>query len=109
MKLLKYIGPHDEVTDSNERPTWTCVRGGTVSVTDEQAGRPPTARYLEIQAELPLAQGPGDHARRHALVEELLSEDPGCGMLAQYDSWQLATTPEEPEPTKAKTKKDGNP
>jgi hypothetical protein len=90
---ITYVGPFDAV--ELDTPSITVKRDETIDVPVSVAGRAPDARVAEIAAEL--AESYFDHAKRSALLAELVDLDHGAGLLAQTSNWTPAA-PAKKEP-----------
>lgn len=87
MPKLKYVGPLDEVEVLGR----VVKRNHQAEFTDEEAGRSPDDAVEALMTELANTQGPQDHARRSALVDQIGRADRGEGLLAQ-GTWVLVTS-----------------
>jgi hypothetical protein len=96
---LKYEGPIDEVDVPGVGPV---KRGATFECAPAVAGRHPSKRWLDLQlVEIPAAITALDHNLRVQLLDELVKEDCGEGLLAQWPSFVHAA------PVATKTKPAG--
>ncbi len=63
-------------------------RGVPFDCPDGLAGRVPSKRWLELQlVDIPEAIAALDHKKRCLLVNELIGEDAGVGLLAQWPTF----------------------
>lgn len=71
-------------------------RGDVFECSPAVAGRAPSRRWLELQlSEIPAAVAALDHGLRVRLIDELIAEDAGEGLLAQWP-WFVAVEPAKP-------------
>jgi hypothetical protein len=84
--LVRYVGMFDEVEVEIAGRAVVVKNGDTIDAPPAVAGRAPSERWLEvIESELPAVYT--DHAKRSALLDELVTLDAGEGLLAQYVNW----------------------
>ncbi len=63
-------------------------RGVPFDCPDGLAGHVPSKRWLDLQlVDIPAAIAALDHKKRCELVDELIAEDPGAGLLAQWPTF----------------------
>lgn len=81
--LVRYDGSED----SRVIPALgvTVARGEVFECPADVAGRAPSPRWLELQlVDIPAAVAALDHHLRCRLIDELIAEDAGDGLLAQW-------------------------